>query len=134
MPKYFPGVSHYMVRTPKNAETMIRMDGTIAMVYICFGADEDHIVVQVKKMEGPTTGATATPPYFTVNGDTKTIRMSGVQGKVANEVKMMALLAFDRVKQQFGLKFGKRYKVLDNTIEEIIDAQRSTNVGQRTAV
>lgn len=129
MHKYFPGVSHCIVRTPKNAEAMTKMEGTIAMVYVCFGADVDNIIVQVKKMEGPTTGATATPPYFTVTGDGKTIRMPGIQGKVANEIKLTALLAFDKVKQQFGLKFGKRYKVLDNAIEEISDAKCIASVG-----
>lgn len=87
--------------------------GGLAIVRLCFTTDEDCIVVKIVKMEGPTSGVTALVPQI------PSTVIPGIAGKVANEAKLEALMAFDRVKQKFGIKFGKQYRVLAKDIEEI---------------
>lgn len=90
------------------------------MVRLCFTNDTDFLIVRISKMQGPTTGVVANLPSFaatTSKGDI--IPIAGIQGKPADEVKMMALIAFDKVKQKFGIKFGKQYKVISNDIQEM---------------
>lgn len=123
MPKYFPGVTYCLVRTPTNTETMKKVGDALAFVHLCFGSDEDYILVQIKKMEGFTSGVTAFLPYFVATSEDKTLLIPAIQGKVANEAKLSALIAFDQVKQKFGLKFGRRYKVYEKSVEEIKSAK-----------
>lgn len=129
MPKYFPGVTHAIVKTSTNAK--LTEGGLLAMVYLCFLEDADVIVVQINKMTGPITGATAELPGFSIPYNGKTISVAGLRGKPADEAKLMALVAFDKVKQKFGLKFNKQYKVVAKDITEIggTDAQHVSGVG-----
>lgn len=112
MPKFFPGITHTIVKTPKDTETMGRLGG-LAVVRLCFTTDEDCIIVKIVKMEGFTSGVSAIVPQIPGT------QIPAIAGKVANEAKLEALMAFDRVKQKFGIKFGKQYKVLAKDIEEI---------------
>lgn len=111
MPKFFPGITHTIVKTPKDIATMEKLEG-LATVRLCFTTDEDFIVIKIKKMEGPTSGVSAIVPC--VPGTV----LSAMYGKVANEAKLEALMAFDRVKQKFGIKFGKKYKV---TLKDVVE-------------
>ena len=115
MPKYFPGLSHSLVKTVKNKELFDKTGGAIAMVSLCFGNDTDCIVLVVKKMSGPTSGVTAELPGYTVNS----VVLPSFLGKPGDELKLAALTAFDRVKQKFGVKWAKHYKVFEKDIEEI---------------
>jgi hypothetical protein len=115
MPKFFPGVTHAIVKTPANADVMTKLDG-IAIVRLCFTSDEDFILVKISRMLGPTAGVTAILPVVPVPNIPGTIILA-IQGKPADEVKIMALMAFDKVKQKFGLKYGKQYKVISNDIQ-----------------
>ena len=122
MPKYFPGVSYAIVRTMPDKESMDAMDGTMAFVDLCFDSDTSAIrFIGIKKMAGPTTGATAHVPKTVVavkaNGDRKYAPV--LEFKVADEARLLALKAFDRVKQQYGLKFNKIYRVLDKIVEDL---------------
>ena len=49
----------------------------------------------------------------------KPVYIPVIQGEPADELIMLALKAFDRVKSAHGLKFSKTYKVLAKTVEEI---------------
>ena len=120
MPKYFPGVSYAIVRTMPDKTAMEAAKGVMAYVDLCFDSDESAIkFIGIKKMEGPTTGATAHIPKtaVVVNGETKYKPV--LEFKVADEARLLALKAFDRVKQQYGLKFNKIYRVLDKTVEDL---------------
>lgn len=120
MPKYFPGVTHCLVQTPITKEDMQAMGNTIATVHLCFAGDFDILgPIRIKKMEGPTSGATAHIPITPIIIGGKKNWIPILRGKLADEAKLEALIAFDKVKQQFGLKFGKTYKVFAKTIEEI---------------
>jgi hypothetical protein len=113
MPKFFPGLTHAIVKTPTNAEMMTRMGGALAMVRLCFTTDTDFLLIRISKMTGPVSGVVADLP--TVPG----LSLAGIQGQPADELKMAALIAFDKVKQKFGIKFGKQFKVISNDITEI---------------
>lgn len=114
MPKFFPGVSHSVVKTMKDAATIQKM-GMLATVRLCFADDMDNIIIGIKKMDGPVSGVTAVLPGFSVG----TLCVPAIQGKVANEAKLIALMAFDQVKQKFGLKFNKMYRVNSKDVQEI---------------
>lgn len=122
MPKFFPGVTHTIVKTPKDIATMERLGG-LATVRLCFTNDEDFIVIKIKKMDGPVSGVAAIVPC--ISG---TI-ISAIGGGVANEAKLEALMAFDKVKQKFGIKFGKVYKVLAKDIQEIGGTSAASSPG-----
>lgn len=122
MPKFFPSITHAIVKTPRDADVMARMGGAIAMVRLCFLDDNDYILMRINKMEGPTSGVVADVPSFDAKtNDGRTVSICGFAGKVSNEIKLEALLAFDKVKQKFGIKFGKVYKVSAKDIQEIGD-------------
>lgn len=125
MPKFLPGLSHRIVKTVKSKEAMEKLSGAMALVTLCFTTNDDCINVMVHKMQGPTSGVTASVPGFIINGKP----VDGIQGKVASELKMEALMAFDRVKQKFGLKWNRKYVVYEKTIEEIPDAQHVSGLG-----
>ena len=100
------------------------------MVRLCFTNDNDYILMRIAKMEGPTSGVVANLPSFiatTANG--AIVPIAGVAGKPADEVKMIALIAFDKVKQKFGIKFGKQYKVISNDIQEMGGANAVSSPG-----
>jgi hypothetical protein len=78
-------------------------------------------MIGIKKMQGPVTGLQAHIPKSPVIKDGKTAYVPVVTGKAADEVKLLALVAFDRMKQEFGIKFNKNFRVLAKTIEVIGD-------------
>lgn len=120
MPKYFPSVSHALVRTVSDQKAMDRMKGTMAFVDLYMGPGENAICyIAIKKITGPTLGVNAHIPKTPVYVGEKLVYVPVVQGEPAEELKMLALRAFDRVKSAHGLKFSKTYKVLAKTIEEV---------------
>lgn len=121
MPKFLPGVTHALVVTSTNKEDMDKMHGIMANVNLCFGPGDEHALcsIGIKKMEGPVTGLTAHIPKTARITNGKTTYEPTLTGKLADEAKLLALTAFDRVKQSHGLKFGKRYRVIANAVEEI---------------
>lgn len=134
MPKYFPGVTHVIINTVPSAKEMEAMKGTMAFVTLCFGpGDESSIgMIAIKKMPGPVTGLQAHIPKSPIIKDGKTAYISVITGKASDEAKMLALIAFDRMKQEFGIKFNKSYRVLAKTIEVIGGTDTvSTEVGQQ---
>ncbi len=121
MPKYFPGVTHSIVRTVHCAEDMKLMKGVLAFVDVCFGPGDCDAVrmIAIKKMSGPIAGVTAHIPRTILIREGKKGWIPVIEGKAAEEAKMTALIAFDRVKSAHGLKFNKTYRILAKTVEEI---------------
>lgn len=121
MPKYFPGVTHSIVRTTYCAEDMKAMNGVMAFVDVVFGPGDANAIrmISIKKMEGPTAGITAHIPRTISIQQGKRLWIPVLEHKLADEIKMVALIAFDKVKSQFGLKFNKTYRVLAKTVEEV---------------
>jgi hypothetical protein len=121
MPKYLPGATHSIVRTVHNIQDMQLMNGIMALIDVCFGpGDADAVrMIAIKKMEGPTSGATAHIPRTVIVREGKRGWVPVLEGKVADEAKTIALVAFDKVKSKFGLKFNKTYKVFAKDIEEV---------------
>jgi hypothetical protein len=137
MPKYFPGITHCIVRTPKNKEEMEATQEVIADVALCFGDDSDGLgPIRIKKMQGVISGVSAYPPKALVIENGKKAWLYILNGKVADEAKMTALIAFDKVKQKFGVKYNKKYKVVGDTVEEIgaNDAISSSGMGEQPTV
>ena len=136
MPKFFPAVSHAQVRTVADANAMKAMHNTVAFVDIYFGPGENFIgYIGIKKIEGPTLGVQAHIPKTPILVAGKPVYIPIIQGEPADELKMLALKAFDRVKSAYGLKFSKTYKVLAKTVEEIggPNAVSSPGVGGQPA-
>lgn len=123
MPKYFPSFTHTIVNTVLSITEMSAMKGIMAFAEVCFGPGDDNAInlIAIKKIDGPVTGAQAHIPKTPVIKDGKTSYLPVFTGKAADELKMIALVAFDQVKQIHGLKFNKRYRVVGKTVEEIND-------------
>jgi len=118
--KHLSGVSHCLVRTAATEADMQGMDGTIATVALCFGDDKNVFCpIKIKRVPGPTVHFSAElPKSVTLNKGEKTI-YHVLMGPIGEEAKMMALVAFDKVKQASGLKFGKKFRVFDKKVEEV---------------
>lgn len=101
---------------------MEAMKGTIAFVNLYFGPGNDSYIglIPIKKMEGPVSGVTAHIPKTPIVGEEKVIYCPIVTGHAANEIKMEALIAFDKVKAAHGLKFNKHYEVMGKDVREIL--------------
>jgi hypothetical protein len=120
VPKYFPSASHAVVRTVADQKTMDKMKGTMAFVDVYMGPGENAICyIAIKKISGPTLGVNAYIPKTPIYVGDKLTYIPVIQGEPADELKFFALKAFDRVRSVYGLKFGKSYKVLAKTVEEI---------------
>lgn len=120
MPKIFPSYTHCIVQTVKDAEAMENMKGIMAFVDVCLGSDSSAIrFIGIKKMTGPITGLTAHIPKTPFIKEGKTEYHPVVEAEAAAELKQLSLVAFDKVKQQFGLKFGKKYRVFEKKVEEL---------------
>lgn len=135
MSKIFPGVTHGIVRTVQNTDDMKAMNGIMAFVDLCFGPGDNHAIkfIAIKKMEGPVTGLTAhIPKTVLIKDGTKTYAPL-LEGKPADEAKMLALVAFDKVKSAYGLKFNKTYRVLAKAVEEV-HAETDAGVSQTSTV
>lgn len=123
MPKYFPSITHCKVVMPHDAKDMESLGGTLATVILCFSNEDDVLQpIQIKKMPGPVTGVIAEIPVTTFVHKGKTVFIPILKGKPADEIKLTALIAFDKVKQKYGLKFGKKYRVAGD-VEEIVQEQ-----------
>ena len=110
MPKYFPSYTHTTVKSIKNEIDSIAMNNTIALVSIHFG---DACAIQhiaIKKMH-LISGVIAHIPMSAMIVDNKKEWYSIVTGPAAEELKLLALVAFDRVKQLHGLKYNRTYRV-----------------------
>lgn len=132
MPKYFPSLTHCKVITIHDAKDMEATEGTLAVVTLCFGSDTDTLQpIAIKKMPGPTSGVIAQVAKAPVKYNGKNIWISMLNGKLADEAKMEALIAFDKVKSIHGLKYNKRYRVDAKGVEEIgvTNAERSPGLG-----
>lgn len=121
MPKYLPGVTHTIITTAKNQDDMTSMKGMMAHVDLCFGPGDEHGIhgIGIRKMEGPVTGLTAHIPKTPMITTGKTTYTPVLSGKLAEEAKLLALVAFDRIKQVKGLKFGQKYRIVGTSIEEL---------------
>lgn len=99
----------------------VEKSGAIAHVDICFGPNNEDAIrfMRIKKMSGPTAGVTAHSPKTAIIVGGQTKYMSILSGKAEQEAKLLALVAFDRVKQQFGIKFNKAYLVNTKEVLEI---------------
>jgi hypothetical protein len=121
MPKYFPGITHAHVHTVSSAKLMAAREGTIAHVNLFFGPGDTSCIrlIAIKKINGPTSGVIAEVPMVPLIGETKTVNVPIVAGHAADELKMEALIAFDKVKSSKGLKFDKHYEVIAKEVKEI---------------
>lgn len=131
MPKYFPGITHAIVRTATTKES-VEKTGHLAVVYLCFTTDDDNLLVFIGKLPGPTSGVQATLPGFSIDYKGSPTFVPAIRGKAGDEIKMAALIAFDRVKQSRGIKYNKKYKVMTKDITEMekINAERAAEVGR----
>lgn len=116
---------------------MVQMKNTIAFVDLCFGKDDNTAIglISIRKISGPTAGVTAHIPKTPVYRHGKLMYIEMIQGAAADELKMLALIAFDKVKQMFGLKFDKSYRVGPSIVVEKLgedNAERSSGVGQQS--
>lgn len=129
MPKFFPGVTHAIVSTVYDKIDMDSMKGVLAFVEVCFGPGDDSSLcrILIKKMDGPTAGVTAHVPNAICLHGGKKEWLPIAKGAVADELKMLALIAFDRVKSAYGLKFNKTFRVLAKSVEEIGIANVASN-------
>lgn len=128
--KYFPGISHAIVKTANDARAM-ELYNAVAIVFLCFTDDNDYITMFIRKLEGQGTTFNAYVPKHNTVKIPSYVSVPGVSGKPADELKLQALVAFDKVMQKHGLKYHKKYKVFEKTIEEVVDAQCSTGVAQQ---
>jgi hypothetical protein len=121
MTKYFPGVTHCLIRTPETADDMKAMKDTIAIVSLCFGDDRNLFCpIRIKKMAPPATGVFAEIPMSPIVDKSKKKWGPVLTGQAADEAKMLALVAFDKVLQKYGLKYNKKFRVFAKDIEELI--------------
>lgn len=128
MPKFFPGVTHAIVKTVADQKDMDSMAKALAHVYLCFGPGDETSIgpVRIKKMEGPTAGVVAQVPKVPMITNGVKSWDPIVNGKAADEIKLAALVAFDRVKSAQGLKFNKSYRVAKE-VEEIVTTNAASN-------
>lgn len=134
MPKYFPGITHCIVHMPKDSQEITATGGVICNVSLYFGNDSDGLgPIRIKKMAGVVSGVTAHAPKAMAIVDGKKVWIHVLNGKVADEAKLLALIAFDSVKQRFGIKYNKKYRVTGNIIEEIgvTDVVSCAGVGEQ---
>ncbi len=137
MPKYFPSISHSKVRTVENQKAMDKMNGLVAFVDVYMGPGENSIgYIAIKKIAGPVTHVNAFVPRTPVYTGEKLTYIPVFQGEPAEELKEIALKAFDRVASKFGLKFSKTYKVDAKNVEEIGDnhAVGGSRLGEHATV
>lgn len=122
MLKYFPGITHAHVHTVGSAKLMELRKGVLAYVNLFFGPGNDSTIrlIAIRKMDGLTVGVTAEIPSTTLVGEEgNPVSIPIVSGHAANELKMEALIAFDKVKSAKGLKFNKHYEVFAKEVKEI---------------
>jgi len=123
MPKILVGISSVVVCTAKNAEDMEKSGGVMAHADLCFGSGREHAIkyIRIRKMQGPTPGVTAHVPKAAVMIDGHIVYKPVLTGQAEQEAKHEALVAFDRIKQQFGIKFNKTYVVNAKEVTEVAE-------------